>query len=138
MNRAGDEPGKGPGRPRKWADDAERARAYRLRRAAELADPEGLRAERRTLRRQVGHLARKLARLEDSLAGMERERDVALRDLSDQSAALATVRAELDRLRRLQTPLPVTGVIPSAVADPAPGGGNRAARRRAERPRRRG
>ena len=124
MNEAGDEPGKGPGRPRKWADDAERARAYRLRRAAELADPEGLRAERRTLRRQVGHLTRKLARLEGSLAGVERERDVALRDLADQSAALATASAELDRLRRLQTP--------------APAGGNRAARRRAERALRRG
>ena len=138
MNQAGDEPGRGPGRPRKWADDAERARAYRLRRAAELADPEGLRAERRTLRRQVGHLTRKLARLEGSLAGVERERDVALRDLADQSAALATARAELDRLRRLQTPPSDAGVIPSAVGDPAPAGGNRAARRRAERARRRG
>ena len=138
MNRAGDEPGKGPGRPRKWADDAERARAYRLRRAAELADPEGLRAERRTLRRQVGHLTRKLDRVEDILERVERERDVALRDLEDQSATLATVRAELDRLRRLQTPPPVDVVIPSTVGDPAPAGGNRAARRRAERARRRG
>jgi len=28
-----------PGRPRKWTSDAERKRAYRARRAAELADP---------------------------------------------------------------------------------------------------
>lgn len=138
MNKAGNEPGRGPGRPRKWASDADRARAYRLRRAAELADPEGLRAERRTLRRQVGHLTKKLARLEDSLAGVERERDVALRDLKDESAMLAAVRAELDRLRRLQTPVQVDGVIASRVGDPAPVGGNRAARRRAERTRRRG
>lgn len=138
MNQAGDEPGKGPGRPRKWADDAERARAYRLRRATELADPEGLRAERRTLRRQIGHLTRKLARIEDSLERVERERDVALRDLEDRCAALATVRAELDRLRQLKTPPPVDVVIPSTVGDPTPAGGNRAARRRAERARRRG
>ena len=138
MNQAGDEPGKGPGRPRKWADDAERARAYRLRRAAELADPEGLRVERRTLRRQVGHLTRKLARVKDTLEHVERERDVALRDLEDQYAALATVRAKLDQLRRLQTPPLVDVVIPSTVGDPAPAGGNRAARRRAEKARRRG
>jgi hypothetical protein len=48
MDQAADDPDRRPGRPRKWADDAERARAYRLRRAADLADPEGLRAERRT------------------------------------------------------------------------------------------
>lgn len=137
MNQAGDEPGKGPGRPRKWADDAERARAYRLRRAAELADPEGLRAERRMLRRQVGHLTRKLARVEDTLERVERERDVALGDLEDQSAALATVRAQLDRLRRLQAPPPVDVAIPSTAGSPAPAEGNRAARRRAERARRR-
>ncbi|MGI8683868.1 MAG: hypothetical protein ACR2MO_01990 [Acidimicrobiales bacterium] len=137
MNQGADEPSRGPGRPRKWDDDAERARAYRLRRAAELADPERLRAECRTLRRQVGHLTRKLARLEDGLGWVEHERDVALRDLEDRSATLATARAELDRLRRFQAPPPLADAIPPTVDEPAPVAGNRASRRLAERAHRR-
>jgi hypothetical protein len=42
-----------PGRPRVWASEAERAKAYRARRAAELADPDGLRVQVRTLRAQI-------------------------------------------------------------------------------------
>jgi hypothetical protein len=38
------------GRPRKWASEAERKRAYRLRRAAELAEPEAVRAEAQSAR----------------------------------------------------------------------------------------
>ena len=39
-----------PGRPRKWASDAERKRAYRARRATELAEPHRLRDEAREAR----------------------------------------------------------------------------------------
>lgn len=94
MEQGADEAGRGSGRPRKWTDDAERARAYRLRRATELADPERLRAECRTLRRQVGHLTRKLTRLEGDLERVKGERDGALRDLDARSATVATLRAE--------------------------------------------
>jgi hypothetical protein len=38
------------GRPRKWATDADRKRAYRQRRAVELADPLAIRDEARSLR----------------------------------------------------------------------------------------
>jgi len=41
---------RGPGRPRKWASEAERKRAYRSRRATELADPRRVRAEAREAR----------------------------------------------------------------------------------------
>ncbi len=41
------------GRPRKWADEAERKRAYRARRAAELADPLTQRRAARDARREV-------------------------------------------------------------------------------------
>jgi hypothetical protein len=38
------------GRPRKWSSEAERKRAYRLRRAAELAGPEAVRCEAQAAR----------------------------------------------------------------------------------------
>jgi hypothetical protein len=46
---AADQP-KGPGRPRKWANEAERKRAYRQRMADELADPLATRAAARAAR----------------------------------------------------------------------------------------
>ena len=45
-----DQARRGPGRPRKWASEAERKRAYRSRRATELADPHRVRAEAREAR----------------------------------------------------------------------------------------
>ena len=44
------------GRPRIWANDAERARAYRARRAVDIAEPERLRAERRKLEQRLCEL----------------------------------------------------------------------------------
>jgi hypothetical protein len=41
------------GRPRKWSSEAERKRAYRLRRAAELAGPEAIRAEAQAARAEA-------------------------------------------------------------------------------------
>jgi len=42
---------RGPGRPRKWASEAERVRAYRQRKAQEHANANQLRVERRVLKR---------------------------------------------------------------------------------------
>ena len=67
-----------PGRPRKWANDAERARQYRRRKAAEQADVDALRRDRRELRQQ--------------LANAEDERDRLRRELD--SAGLRARRAE--------------------------------------------
>ncbi len=66
------------GRPRKWASEAERKRAYRERLAADLAEPDRLRRELRNanrrvasrdseikrLRRAIDDSARRIARLE--------------------------------------------------------------------------
>lgn len=41
------------GRPRKWASEAERKRAYRQRRAAELAGPQAVRDQARSLRAEA-------------------------------------------------------------------------------------
>lgn len=64
ISSASEEPAKRrpPGRPRKWASDAERSRAYRDRRRLELADPQRLREERRDLQGQVAELTVELNR----------------------------------------------------------------------------
>jgi chromosome segregation ATPase len=67
---------RGPGRPRKWANDAERVRAYRARKAAEHADVDQLRRDRRALRRQVADLFAKLARAEGVAAEANRHAEL--------------------------------------------------------------
>ncbi|MCD9625625.1 hypothetical protein [Rhabdothermincola salaria] len=61
------------GRPRKWASEAERKRAYRARKADELAEPERLRAELRDARSEVRRLEKECARRE-RLVGMAERR----------------------------------------------------------------
>lgn len=88
------------GRPRKWASDAERAAAYRARKAAELADAEGLRRERRQLRRQLDCARKARAAAEEaSSAAQECERD-ARDELNRATARLQEVEAEVRRLQR--------------------------------------
>jgi chromosome segregation ATPase len=61
------EPSRGPGRPRKWANEAERVRAYRQRKAEEHASVDELRVERRVLKRQLSDALRGRARAETAL-----------------------------------------------------------------------
>lgn len=56
------------GRPRKWGSDAERKRAYRERKAEELAEPHRLRMELRRERQRSGSLANEAERLRGELA----------------------------------------------------------------------
>src|SRR5436190_11481536 len=82
-----------PGRPRIWASNAERARAYRAARAADLAEPIRLRTELLELRREHRAVREELAR--------ERKRNSALRRaLDDSSRRLTTANARTDRLAR--------------------------------------
>ncbi len=65
--------GRGPGRPRVWASEAERKRAYRARLAADLAEPARLRLELRAAHKRVGDLERSLAQAQrDSAAQRKR------------------------------------------------------------------
>lgn len=61
------------GRPRKWASEAERKRAYRERLAADHAEPERLRGELRNARRQVADRDRRLVETERDLARAKAE-----------------------------------------------------------------
>jgi len=138
-----------PGRPRIWVDDAERARAYRARRALEHADPDRLRKERRALERRVARLRDALekerrlrelgelrvARLSDAL---DRERRG--RERAEGNVARLTTTLEELWTRSFATNAPTTAV-PHLIAGPEstgewPTGGNGGARRRAARARR--
>jgi len=76
---------RGPGRPRKWATEADRARAYRERKAEEHASVDELRVERRVLKRK----------LSDALRGRQRA-ETALEQASARADRLA---AEVERVR---------------------------------------
>ena len=70
-----------PGRPRVWASEADRKRAYRERLAADFAEPDRLRRELRVARKtiaerdgEIGRLQRELARSEaTNCAALDRE-----------------------------------------------------------------
>ncbi|HEX9547106.1 MAG TPA: hypothetical protein VF942_07195 [Acidimicrobiales bacterium] len=89
---------RGPGRPRKWASEAERKRAYRARRATELAEPHRLRDDARQAReaataaRTEAETARRAKRAEQRALTAERR----LSKLLDQ---LRTAQAETRRAR---------------------------------------
>jgi len=81
----GAEERRGPGRPRKWANEAERVRAYRQRKAEEHASVDELRAERRVLKRQLSDATRGRARAEAALNRATKQ--------------IEALEAELDRTR---------------------------------------
>lgn len=82
-----------PGRPRRWASNAERARAYRARKASDFAEPVRLRRELADERLATKSLKDELAR--------ERKRTSALRNALDRSNKRAhSAGARADSLER--------------------------------------
>ena len=67
-----------PGRPRVWASEAERKRAYRGRLAADFAEPDRLRKELRAARNSVVEKDREITRLKRELARAEAAERAAL------------------------------------------------------------
>ena len=99
------EPSRRPGRPRKWANEAERVRAYRQRKAEEHANVDELRVERRVLKRKLSDALRGRARaeaaLERAMARIERLES----DLERTEASLRSTETDLafarSRIREL-------------------------------------
>ena len=84
------------GRPRKWADDAERARAYRARKARQLANPLQLRSQVRELKSALRLVTKDLTRARRKSETLANR----LSDLTDRHTK-AAARAE-STIARLQ------------------------------------
>ena len=99
---------RGPGRPRKWSSEAERKRAYRQRRAAELAAPLELREAVRAARSEAAEsrfaaeaAQREGERWRAKTAAAERRAGAAERKLAAERARAQRLVAERDDARRL-------------------------------------
>lgn len=88
-----------PGRPRKWASDAERVRAYRQRKAEEQADVDALRGERRSLKRQLSDAVRGRQRAETALEREHRRADRLQDELDRAGERLKRAEDEIGWLR---------------------------------------
>jgi chromosome segregation ATPase len=106
-----DEERRGPGRPRKWANEAERVRAYRQRKANEHANADELRIERRSLKRQLSDAVRGRTRAEAALAqattrieNLETELERAQARLRRATADLGFARSKIKELLERHDP----------------------------------
>ena len=97
---------RGPGRPRTWASEAERVRAYRQRKAEEHADIDALRVERRSLRRQLSDAVRGRQRAETALEREHRRADRLQDELDRARERLRRVEDEIGWLRSKNEDLP--------------------------------
>jgi hypothetical protein len=96
------------GRPRQWASEAERKRAYRARRAAELVDPIGQRQAAQEARREAASqrsaaedARREADRWRRRAVAAEKRAEAAERRAVRESAAAQKFLAERDEARRL-------------------------------------
>jgi chromosome segregation ATPase len=96
------------GRPRIWASEAERKRAYRARRAAELAEPhrvrdeaQAARAEATAAKSQLQTATRALQRAEQGLLAAERRAAKLLERIQATDANLKRARMARDRAEQL-------------------------------------
>lgn len=96
---------RGPGRPRKWATEAERVRAYRQRKAEEHANVDELRVERRTLKRQLSDALRERQRAEAALehaakraVGLEADLERAREQLHEAHQEIGWLRSTNEQL----------------------------------------
>lgn len=87
------------GRPRKWASDAERKRAYRERLAADLAEPDRLRKELRNERRRVASRETEIARLCITAEQFTRKIDRLERDAVEAAAKKEALELQVEFLR---------------------------------------
>jgi hypothetical protein len=88
------------GRPRKWASEAERKRAYRKRLAADLEDPLTLLRELRTARRRAAGLKQENDRLRARLAAAEQRTEEAEESTREAQERMAWLNEDADRDRR--------------------------------------
>jgi hypothetical protein len=105
------EPIRGPGRPRKWANEAERVWAYRQRKAEEHANADDLRVERRVFKHQLSNALRGRTRAEAALdrattriESLESEQERTQARLRSTEADLVFARSKVLELLELHNP----------------------------------
>jgi hypothetical protein len=91
------------GRPRLWASDAERKRAYRQRLAQDAANPQRLRRELRTEHAKTKRLTDRVERLTAELGAARRELEAAASREGDLRRSNDYLRSHNTRLRDLLT-----------------------------------
>lgn len=89
---------RGPGRPRKWASEAERKRAYRERLAADLAAPAQLRRDLRDAGKRIGELERAVAAADRDLARATRSLGKCANERDRQGKEVEKLRKEVREL----------------------------------------
>ena len=89
---------RGPGRPRKWASEAERKRAYRKRLAADLAEPAQLRRDLREAHKRVNELERATTGLRRDLARATRSLGKCANERERQGEEVDKLRTEVREL----------------------------------------
>lgn len=94
-----DQERRGPGRPRIWASEAERKRAYRARRVFELAEPARVRAEAQQLRAQLTAVR---ADLKSATARASAAEQRATRAETREARAVARIKSAERRVQRLR------------------------------------
>lgn len=84
-----------PGRPRVWASEAERKRAYRERLASDFAEPNRLRKELRAELKTVAKRDREIDRLKRELARANAATDAALNRQTDLERTVEALEAKV-------------------------------------------
>lgn len=111
---------RGPGRPRKWATEADRARAYRERKTEEHASADELRVERRMLKRQLSDAVRGRQRAEEALRRENARAERLAAELERARKQLGDAQATIDSLRTRNEELLAKPTTPRHI-DTAPG-----------------
>jgi hypothetical protein len=94
-----DQPSKRRGRPRIWESEAERKRAYRERKAVQLAYPERLREQLQNERRRVAYRDRELARARAELGRAVEQLDASVRRQETLQRTIDKLEIEVEKWR---------------------------------------
>jgi hypothetical protein len=87
------------GRPRIWESEAERKRAYRERKARDLAEPERLRRELRNARKRIVNRDREIGRLRAEARGLAADFAAARRRSDELEEAIHELEREVEKWR---------------------------------------
>jgi hypothetical protein len=110
------------GRPRIWESEAERKRAYRDRKARDLAEPERLRRELRNARKQIANRDREISRLRSEARGLAADFAAAVHRSDEPQESIHELEREVEKWRSRSRNWRVTGMFSMSANDHGPTG----------------